>query len=270
MVCGISMSGIGQKWRYAGMSFQETDAGVRVYVKKAPAGSSGKKKKRLPYSFKQLSQQIAKVKNSNGARPVITQVRQKLGWLYTKLRSGDYDDEEIAAAIVHATAMEKIAKRKMKHLEEEEHAENGGGGTSGEDEELYNEDTFAEEMALSDISEEMMEDLLEQFAEMMADEQESMMSEISEGVEAFSGEMTVDEIDVMKKKHRLDEERDLAKADMNYLKMMFEKYARDKKNAASTNSTFNSQNSDIGNFVDIVSPISDAGVCETPILDAAI
>ena len=175
MLCGINMSGIGQKWRFAGMSFRETDEGVRVYVKKASANSSGSRKKRLPYSFKQISQQIAKVKNASGARPVITQVRQKLGWLYTKLRSSDYDDEEIAAAIVHATAMEKIAKRKMKHLEEEEHAEKGGAVTSGEDEELFNEDSFAEEMALSDISEEMMEELLEQFAELMADEQENMI-----------------------------------------------------------------------------------------------
>ncbi len=270
MVCGISMSGIGQKWRYAGMSFQETDNGVRVFVKKAPASRSSSKKKRLPYNFKQLSQQIAKVKNASGARPVITQVRQKLGWLYTKLRSSDYDDEEIAAAIVHATAMEKIAKRKMKHLEEEEHAEKGGSVTSGEEDELFNEDSFAEEMALSDISDEMMEELMEQFAELMADEQESMMSELSDSIASLSGDMSEDGIDTLKKKHRLDEERDLAKADMNYLKMMFEKYERDKKNASASASGFKSQDSDTGAFIDIVSPMSDAGLCDVPIMDAEI
>ncbi len=263
----VSMSGMGQRWRYAGMSFQETTEGVRVYVKKEKVSNSGKKK-RLPYSFKQLSQQIAKAKNSGSARPVITQVRQKLGWLYQKLRSSEYDDEEIAAAIVHATAMEKIAKRKMKHLEEEERAENGGSATSGEDDELYNEDSFSEEMALSDISEEMMEELMEQFAELMADEQENMMNEFSEEMSVLSGDMSEDEIDALKRKHRLDEQRDLAKADMNYLKMMFEKYERDKKNASSSGSAFKSQNMDMGNFIDIISPISDAGVTEVPTMDA--
>lgn len=43
-----------------------------------------------------------------------------------------------SAAIIHAAAMERIAKRKVKHLEEEEAAENGEGiGSSGEDEEIY-------------------------------------------------------------------------------------------------------------------------------------
>ena len=126
----------------SGVSFQEVPGGLRVRVKKSSKGSSkgsssGKLRKRLPYNFKQISKQIMQAKTSNAARPLVTKMQAKLSWLYKKLRSGDYGDSEIAAAIIHAAEMQRIAKRKVKHLEQEEAAENGmgAGGIPSEDEE---------------------------------------------------------------------------------------------------------------------------------------
>ena len=105
----------------AGVSFRETAKGLEVHVKRSSnRASPGKLKKRLPYSFKQLSREIRDVKTSVSARPLVTSIQAKLSWLYKKLRSGEYGDSEITAAILHAAAMEKIAKRKVRHLEEEE------------------------------------------------------------------------------------------------------------------------------------------------------
>ena len=105
----------------AGVSFRETNKGLEVHVKRRSGRASpGKLKKRLPYSFKQLSREIREVKTSVSARPLVTRIQAKLSWLYKKLRSGEYGDSEITAAILHAAAMEKIAKRKVRHLEEEE------------------------------------------------------------------------------------------------------------------------------------------------------
>lgn len=122
---GVLMNGI------RGVSFQEVPGGLIVHAKKSQKtsrkSSAGKLKKRLPYSFKQMSKQIQQAKTADAARPLVARMQAKLNWLYKKLRNGEYGESEIAAAIIHATAMERIAKRKVRHLEEEEAAESGSG-----------------------------------------------------------------------------------------------------------------------------------------------
>ena len=102
-----------------GVSFRETEKGLEVRVHKSKSSSSGKLKKRLPYNFKQLSRQISQAKTSDSARSLVSKMQAKLSWLYKKLKSGEYGENEVSAAIIHAAAMERIAKRKVKHLEEE-------------------------------------------------------------------------------------------------------------------------------------------------------
>ena len=104
----------------SGISFQETKTELRVHVSKSKKNtSSGTMKKRLPYNFKQLSKQIQQAKTADAARPVVQKMRTKLSWLYKQLRNGEYGTDEIFAAIIHAASMERIAKRKVRHLEEE-------------------------------------------------------------------------------------------------------------------------------------------------------
>ena len=117
----------------SGVSFRETEKGLEVRVHKSKSSSSSKLKKRLPYNFKQLSRQISQAKTSDSARSLVSKMQAKLSWLYKKLKSGEYGEREVSAAIIHAASMERIAKRKVKHLEEEEAAENGAGaaGSAG-------------------------------------------------------------------------------------------------------------------------------------------
>lgn len=57
------------------------------------------------------------------------------------------------------------------------------------------------------------------------------MDELSE---ALSGEMEPRDLEEMKKKHRADEQRDIVRADMKYLKSVFDRLAREKAQAKAT------------------------------------
>ncbi len=221
----------------AGVSFRETGAGLEVRVRKSPGNPSiGKLKKRLPYNFKQLSKQIMQVKTSGAARPLVTKIRAKLSWLYRKLKSGEYGDSEIAAAIIHAASMEKIAKRKVRHLEEEEAAESGSSSVSstGENKEIYGKDELEESLKESEkISEEMMENLMEEIEELEEELSEDMMSEFKDLVYCAGKEMSEDEIKNLKRDHRQKEEQQLTRADLKYLKALFDRLEQEKKQASS-------------------------------------
>ena len=87
---------------------------------------SGKLKK-LKYHYKDISSKIMRSKTSAMARQVVSQAKREVLRLKREKQSGKYDSEEIDAAIVHAKAMERIARKKVKHLEEEELAKACGG-----------------------------------------------------------------------------------------------------------------------------------------------
>ena len=101
--------------------------------------------KKLKYQFKNLSTKILRSKTSLAAKQAAGQARREVLRLKSKKQSGDYDSEEIQAAIDHAKAMERVARKKARHLEEEEMAKCTGGSCAGsridEEEKLPGEDT---------------------------------------------------------------------------------------------------------------------------------
>ncbi|MCR5746391.1 MAG: hypothetical protein K6G03_01635, partial [Lachnospiraceae bacterium] len=228
----------------AGVSFQEVPGGLKIHIRKSQTKSSaGKLKKRLPYNFKQMSKQIMQAKTSDAARPLVAKVQAKLSWLYKKLRSGEYGDSEIAAAIIHAAAMERIAKRKVRHLEEEEAVENGSGaiGAPDEDEEIYGKGELKAGIeGREEISGEMMKQMMEEIEELEEELAEEMMSELQDMISCASGDMTEQEIEELKRKHRNDEERQITRADLKYLKALFDRLEREKEQVSSGNIGYSS------------------------------
>ena len=221
----------------AGVSFRETNKGLEVYVKRRSGRASpGKLKKRLPYSFKQLSREIREVKTSVSARPLVTRIQAKLSWLYKKLRSGEYGDSEITAAILHAAAMEKIAKRKVRHLEEEEAAENGNTALNapGEEEEIYGKDELEKSLEENkDISDEKMRQMMEEIKELEEELAEDMMSELQDMISSSRKKMSEEEIKELKRDHRNKEDRQLTIADLKYLKALFDRLEQEKRQISS-------------------------------------
>lgn len=88
--------------------------------------------KKLKYQFKNISSKILRSKTSQAAKQAAGQARREVLRLKRQKQNSDSDSEEIDAAIAHAQAMERVAKKKAKHLEEEEMVKAAGGICQGD------------------------------------------------------------------------------------------------------------------------------------------
>lgn len=232
------------------------------YTLKAPVSYAKLKKlKKLQYNFKQISAMLMRTKTSNAASQVVSKARRKVAALQRQRSSGEYDDEALDNAIKHAKHIERAAKKRMRHLRQEEAAENNGTVCVSElDEALQNENEMengefemvpgdesseaagSETGTQADAEAEMLEDSEEELRQLMQDLAEAMKELEDEMPEEFSlndllevpdQNMSPEEIEQLKKKHRSEEMREVMEADMKYLKAMFEKLSREQQaNAA--------------------------------------
>lgn len=125
--------------------------------------------KKLKYQFKNISSKILRSKTSQAAKQAAGQARREVLRLKRQKQNSDSDSEEIDAAIAHAQAMERVAKKKAKHLEEEEMVKAAGGICQGD--RISEEETKdaqdaesenarnAEEMSAESSGDEMSRDL---------------------------------------------------------------------------------------------------------------
>ena len=88
--------------------------------------------KKLKYQFKSISSKILRSKTSQAAKQAAGQARREIMRLKRQKQNSDSDSEEIDAAIAHAQAIERVAKKKAKHLEEEEMVKAAGGIWQGD------------------------------------------------------------------------------------------------------------------------------------------
>lgn len=214
----------------AGIAARQTANAIRIQKKKA-----SQKKKKLNYNYKKISRQITMNNTSTGARRVITKAREEVVSLLRKQMSGKYDETDIRHAIIHARKMERVARRKKKHLEEEEKAKATGkglveqGAGSGEDEQMKKLEESMDN--LKDEELERMQELMEEYEKLMQELEET--GGVSDIMKEYMGasvqEMSPEEVDELRKKHRADEMKDIVEADMKYLKAMFNKLAREKQ-----------------------------------------
>ncbi len=192
------------------------------------------KKKRLTYSFKRISAQILASKTPGVARRVVIRARHEVVSLLRKKASGQYDQEELRHAILHAERMVRVAKKRTRHLEEEQDAKKKGGICEAEIEEKTEEKASEEERLLEDlggeeiISQEEMKQLIQELQDAM-EELENEMPELEELAPVAVEEMDPEDLELLKKKHRAQELRDIMEADMKYLKAMFGKLERDRQ-----------------------------------------
>lgn len=216
-------------------TFYNTDGSAAGTLSVTKSTSSAQKKlKKLQYNFKLISSQILRAKTSGTAARAVSSAKRKTAELRRKMKSGEYDDTELAAAIIHAEAMERIAKKRVKHLQEEERAERSEQPCEAELAEELDE-ACADDLSgcaeeLSEEMKQMMQECEELMREMM--EEEGMQGDLSESF--FGGGVDMDPADLkaLKQKHRSKELMEIAKADAKYLKAIFQKYAADQQQAA--------------------------------------
>lgn len=113
--------------------------------------------KHVRYQSKAISSQIVRSKTSVSARQAVGKARREVIRLKRLRQNEDYDEEELQAAIVHAQSMERVAKKKLHHLQQEElihvteeDEETGSQDhTLEEDADLMREERYEEEEAFS-------------------------------------------------------------------------------------------------------------------------
>ena len=218
-------------------------------------------KKRLPYSFKEISTRLLNTKKSGNAQKVLLSAKQKVASLRLMYKGGVYDDDEVFAALLHAQAIARVAKKRVKHLEEEERAEKkigeDGNLCEADLEEKTEEATTKQihkeesEQAKAKMDMQRMQKLMEQYERMMQEAMKELeqleMDELSEEM-GLDGEVSMDpaDLELMKKKHRADEMRAIVEADMKYLKFMFDKLEKEKQSNISSSFSFSGFNNNTG------------------------
>ena len=192
------------------------------------------KKKTLRYSFKRISGQILSARTPGVARRVVTKARHEVVNLLRK-KNGGYDEDELRHAIIHAERIVRIAKKKMRHLQEEQDVKKKGGICEAEVAEKTEEAASAEEKLMEDLggeeilSQEEMKKLLQEFEEIMKELEESGGLDLEELMPISSEEMDPEDLELLKKKHRAKEMKEIMEADMKYLKAMFNKLERERQ-----------------------------------------
>ena len=194
---------------------------------------STKKKKKLNYSFKQISARVMQAKTASDAYLAYVSTLYKVVELRKKCTHDDYDASEAMIALSHAEAILLVARKKKEHLKDEERAENrcdeAEYSITDATSDPGNETKLSEE-DISALAEDMAEFSKEEFEEMLKamEEEMSFEAEMNDLCEMISPDMSEEDIEELKKKHRAREMMEITKADMKYLKAMFEKYEREK------------------------------------------
>ena len=210
-----------------------------------------KKKKRIQYKFREISGRILQTKTSGSAGRVLVSARAKVAMLQRMVRTPDYDEKELEQAIIHAKKMERIAKKKMKHLQEEEKA--ARTGSCFDDLEAYEEAKADAKEELQEVrgglSAEEPEASVREYQASMQESMDSSMEEsmkelaremASAGVEELADDlglsvqkdMSPEDLERLKKKHRADEMKEIAEADIKYMKALFDRLAKEKSEGA--------------------------------------
>lgn len=243
--------------------------------------------KKLKYSFKNISGKLIRSKTSVAARQVAGEAKREVLRLKQQKQSGKYDNEEIEAAINHAKAMERVAKKKVRHLEEEELAKACGACLDRleeyqkdledeweEQDVLESENNVTafkagiEEPASENLTGEMMDELTESMTDMLS---EMGLDELLDIFSSVKQDMDPTDLKLMKIKHRTKELKEIAKADAEYLKAIFEHLEKQKSgpSAPLENAVSTGNSALTPNAVSVTAPAMAVGISE-PVIDVSL
>ena len=196
-----------------------------------------KKKKRLNYNFKAMSAQIMQAKTSGNASQVAAKAKRQVAMLQRNVRNNEYDAEELESAIAHAKSLERVARKRVKHLRQEEALKKNEKSYLSEMEEKFEDSDMVgiDPEEVLKRSEEELKQLMKELEEAMQElEMKAASNELTDDLaEVVLEDMDAMDLEKLKKKHRSDELREIMEADMRYLRAMFNKLAKEKQAAAS-------------------------------------
>lgn len=268
----------------------------RSYGSNSVSSSSGAKKvnakkkyKKFRYNFKSVSSQIVKAKTSMSARQAAGRARRQTTDLRRKLVSGEYDRTYVRIALTHAEAIERVAKKKIRHLLEEERIKRGGECAGNNDKFDKEEQQKLDEQAYMEMwnnfrdgktgAESESENLVELFTaavqqsapapevdinldELMMEFEELMQLTMEEAASWYDlademigdsgADMDPEDLKLLKIKHRSKEQQEIAEADARFLRAFFSKLQKDQEQTAAA-----------------ISQIAEAAIANTPVVQLA-
>lgn len=218
---------------------------ITVSKAKSKTKSSAKqKKKSVQYSFIELSNQILQSKTFLNAKQIASRAYAKAAVLRRKRVTGDYDETSIDHAITHAERMARVAKKRAKHLKEEEHCEKEAEFDLTDSKDPEKKLNLKELEDLIDMGdEEMLREMMKELTEELQAQMEELEKELAEDNELdemseelsqiYQKNMSPEDLELLKKKHRSEEIRDIMDANRKYLRAMFEQLEREKQEFSS-------------------------------------
>ncbi len=229
-----------------GIGFYSNINNVKEYTIKNPDGSvagtiritkpAKKKPKRLQYNFKYVSTRILMSKTSESAGKALATAQSNIGALYRKLKLGIFDEKEVELALLHAKKLERTARKKLKHLQEEEYAKRRGSCQDKMKENDISGLKDEKEENTPEIEEEELRKLMKELQKLMDETvKDSMEQTADELIGSIHKDMDDDDLERLKKKHRAKELREIIEADMDYLKAVFHKLQKEKEEASKEN-----------------------------------
>lgn len=141
----------GQSTAYSGKAAESSFSYAEsLRTARTKSKNTALKLKKLRYDYKSISTQILRSKTSVSARQVAGKARREVIRLKRQRLNGEYNDEELKSAILHAQAMVRVAKKKARHLQEEEMAKVTGGPCNAELEEREEQENQLAEDAIEE------------------------------------------------------------------------------------------------------------------------
>lgn len=104
----------------------EKDDRYRKYASMGCKNRGLRRIKKLAYNFREISNQLLRASKASSASQVLCRAKGKVGALKRCLATGNYDINEVRAAIIHAQKMVDCAKLKVHNMQEEEEAGRDG------------------------------------------------------------------------------------------------------------------------------------------------
>ncbi|MCM1174432.1 MAG: hypothetical protein NC341_05200 [Blautia sp.] len=186
------------------------------------------RKKRLGYNFKRVSAHIMTAKTPLFAGKAVREARSSVVTLLMKKMSGDYDEREVDSALEHARKMERVAKKRRKHMEEEERAKQTGSCMVEEEVEVNGEEKTEEEKQAQENGQ-RLDEMARELERLMKESEQALKELAQELTDASWEDMDPRQLDNMKRRHRAEELREIMEADLKYLKALFDQLAREKQ-----------------------------------------
>ncbi len=231
--------------------FGATAGGTGIGGKTQKTDSRGKKsgfQTKYRYNYKEVSNKILRAKTPVSAGQAMIAAKRKVVEVKRKLLAGGDDSDALRLALTHAQRMEMVARRKKHHLEQEEMVEavqerdaareqlnDTSYALAGQAQDRISDRqdaVFEERGRLADAMSEQLDELaesgagemMEELNRMFADFGEDMLRELNEAMEQLENmeilnpHMSEEELEKVKRRHRLAEQKAILKADMDYLK----------------------------------------------------